>query len=257
VAGGLSVERLRVAYGGNVAVSDATFDAPLQSVTGLIGPNGAGKTSSFNACSGLLRAEGTIRFAGEDLTDFSPPARARAGLGRTFQVMQLVTSMNVRDNVALGSAARRAGRNPLRHLSLGVTNRSAVTTATEAALEQCGIADLAGEPVARLSTGQRRLVELARTVAGEYRLLLLDEPSSGLDESETEAFGRILQGLVRDGLGILLVEHDMSLVMAVCEHIFVLDFGRIVFDGAPSEVLASDIVRAAYLGTDDGGATGR
>ena len=132
----------------------------------------------------------------------------------------------------------------------GRGERQAAVVATEEALRLCGIADLADLQVVSLSTGQRRLVELARAVAGGGRLLLLDEPSSGLDHAETERFGETLQFLVRErGSGILLVEHDMSLVMRVCEHIYVLDFGTLLFDGTPAEVTDSAAVRQAYLGS--------
>ncbi|MDQ1503854.1 MAG: hypothetical protein QOD57_1581, partial [Actinomycetota bacterium] len=130
-------------------------------------------------------------------------------------------------------------------------DRSAAEQAAQNALQLCGLSDLAGRRAGSLSTGQRRLVELARTVAGDFRILLLDEPSSGLDAAETKRFGEILRRIVTDtGAGILLVEHDMALVMEVCQYLYVIDFGRPIFDGSPSEVAGSDIVRAAYLGTE-------
>lgn len=179
---GLEADGIRITYGGNVAVEQASLTAPIGAITGLIGPNGAGKTSIFNACNGLLRpAAGSVRFDGEDITRHSAARRARAGLGRTYQIMQLVTTMSVRDNVALGAAARHAGANPLRHMRLSSRDRRAVSAAVTEAMELCGISSISDAPVGGLSTGSRRLVELARVVAGGYRLLLLDEPSSGLD----------------------------------------------------------------------------
>jgi ABC-type branched-subunit amino acid transport system ATPase component len=163
--------------------------------------------------------------------------------------------MTVTDNVAVGCEARIAGNNPLRQLVGGPTDTRNVTMSTRAAVERCGISDLADRIVASLSTGQRRLVELARVLAGGFRMLLLDEPSSGLDDAETERFATILRTVVAEiGLGILLVEHDMSLVMSVCDYIYVLDFGQLIFEGTTDETRTSDIVRAAYLGDEAVGA---
>jgi ABC-type branched-subunit amino acid transport system ATPase component len=251
---GLDVRELSVAYGGNVAVDATSFSAPLGAITGLIGPNGAGKTSAFNACNGLVKpAAGTVTLFGRDMTTRSPAERARAGLGRTFQTIELCDALDVRTNVALGVEARWAGANPLRQLASGRARRRETRAATDAALELCGIADLATRPTAPLNIGQRRLVELARVLAGGYPMLLLDEPSSGLDEVETSRFGQILVALVAArGLGVLLVEHDVGLVMSICSHIYVLDFGQMIFDGTPAETRSSRAVRAAYLGDDIG-----
>jgi ABC-type branched-subunit amino acid transport system ATPase component len=249
---GLAVEGLTVRYGGAVAVDSLTLDAPLGVLTGLIGPNGAGKTTTFNACSGLLRpAGGRVRLFGHDVTDVSPPARARLGLGRTFQRMELFDSLTVGQNVRLGREAAMAGRNPVRQLWPRAGERETITDAVTEAVALCGLERVADRRAGSLSTGQRRLVELARVLAGDFRFLLLDEPSSGLDKAETEMFGRILRQVVAErGVGILLVEHDMDLVMRVCDHIFVLDFGHLLFDGTPDAVRRSDLVRAAYLGSE-------
>lgn len=249
---GLRVEGLTISYGGNLAVDNIHLVAPLGSTTGLIGPNGAGKTTTFNACSGLLvPSSGSVHLFGDDVTKRSPAHRARAGLGRTFQRVEVCDAMTVEENVGLGFEARVAGSNAWKQVFSGRSGRRAAAGATSEAIERCGIGELADRTVSTLSTGQRRLVELARTLAGGFRMLLLDEPSSGLDETETAAFGRILQDVVAaEGVGILLVEHDMALVMEVCHHLFVLDFGRMIFDGSPIETQRSDIVRAAYLGAD-------
>ncbi|HEV7536020.1 MAG TPA: ABC transporter ATP-binding protein [Acidimicrobiia bacterium] len=248
---GLAISGLTVRYGGQVAVNDVSLSAPRGRLTGLIGPNGAGKTSTFNACSGLLRpSAGHVVLDGHDITRLGPAARARRGIGRTFQKMELSPSMTVAENVALGSEARRAGANPLRHWTAGRRQGAAVRAATDEALGACGIADLAGAPVGELSTGQRRLVELARVHAGGFSVLLLDEPSSGLDRRESEQLGAILRSLIEErGLSILLVEHDMALVMSVCDHLYVLDFGRLIFEGGPDETRVSPVVQAAYLGS--------
>jgi ABC-type branched-subunit amino acid transport system ATPase component len=248
----LEIADVSVAYGGHKAVSNVSLQAPLGRITGLIGPNGAGKTTTFNACSGLLRpTTGTVRLNDHDITHRSPAARARMGLGRTFQRMELVNAMTARVNVALGAECPLVGVNAIRQVFSTGAQRRAVEEATSAALELCGISHLADRTVGTLSTGQRRLVELARTLAGGFRLLLLDEPSSGLDEEETEKFGAILQNVVAErGLGILIVEHDMALVMSVCDYLYVLDFGHLIFEGTPAEVQASELVHAAYLGSE-------
>jgi ABC-type branched-subunit amino acid transport system ATPase component len=250
---GLSVEALHIRFGGRVAVQESWLAAPLGQVTGLIGPNGAGKTTTFNACSGLLRPSGgQVRLMGEDVTRRSPSARARRGLGRTFQRMELFDSLDVATNVGLGLEAGLAGARPWQHVVATPRQQRRVREATEQALELCGITALRGASPATLSTGQRRLVELARAVASGSRVLLLDEPSSGLDPGETEAFGDVLRGLVASGqVGLLVVEHDMALVMRVCDYCYVLDFGVMIFEGTPAEVGASSQVRAAYLGTGE------
>ncbi|MGQ0465919.1 MAG: ABC transporter ATP-binding protein [Sporichthyaceae bacterium] len=249
---GLIVSNLTVRYGGLTAVAGQTLEAPLGRITGLIGPNGAGKTTTFNAISGVVRpAEGTVRLFGEDITGLPPQTRALRGLGRTFQRMELFETLSVRENVAMGREAAMAGRNPLRHLAASRADRRLTYRRADAAMEMCNIAHLADRRPADLSTGQRRLVELARVSAGEFRVLLLDEPSSGLDGSETERFGEILRTLVAErGLGILIVEHDMALVMSTCEYIYVLDFGKPIFEGTPREVQTSPLVRSAYLGSE-------
>jgi ABC-type branched-subunit amino acid transport system ATPase component len=252
-AAGLEIADLTVRYGGQLAVDMVTLSAPLGCLTGLIGPNGAGKTTTFNACSGLLRPNtGRVVLFGRDVTRLGPAARARRGLGRTFQRMELFTSMTVAENVALAREARFAGSNPVWQQISSPRQRATVRAATKDALEVCGITNLAGETVGVLSTGQRRLVELARVCAGGFKMLLLDEPSSGLDHAESERFGAILRSLVEgQGIGILLVEHDMPLVMSVCDYLYVLDFGEMIFQGTPAETQASPIVRAAYLGAEE------
>lgn len=250
---GLEVEDLVVRFGGHVALQGVALKAPAGRITGLIGPNGAGKTTLFNACSGLLRpADGKVVFGDHDVTRLGPAARGERGLGRTFQIMQLSNAMTVFDNVLLGCEAGQAGAKPLRQVfSTPHESRKAEARAREA-VAMCGLNEVMGEQVGGLSTGQRRLVELARCLAGEFDLLLLDEPSSGLDPAETDRFAGILQEVVRQrGIGVLLVEHDVDLVARICEHIFVLDFGRMLMDGTPSEVTSSPAVRTAYLGSSE------
>ena len=249
---GLEVRSLSVHYGGAAAVLDFSLKAPTGRITGLIGPNGAGKTTTFNACCGLLKpTAGEIWLHGEDVSREGPAARARRGLGRTFQRVELFNSLPVIDNVAMGREAMLAGRNPLRHLLTRRGERVVVDQAVREAIELTGIAPIQGRAVSDISTGQRRLVELARVLAGPFDLILLDEPSSGLDQSETERFGRILTRVVGErGIGLLVVEHDMSLVRQVCDMVYVLDFGRHIFEGPPADMLRSEVVRAAYLGSE-------
>ena len=249
----LAVRDLTVSYGGNVAVEGVSFSAPVGVITGLIGPNGAGKTTTFNVCSGLLRpVAGSVTLMGTDVTTKNPAVRARLGLGRTFQRMELCHALTVRENIALGREALVAGGGVIRQIFATPEQRRLVAEATDEALESCNLTSLSDRLVGTLSTGQRRLVELARVLAGGYRLLLLDEPSSGLDDEETHRFGEILKDVVASrGLGILLVEHDMALVMDVCQFLYVLDFGRLIFSGTPAETRASDLVRRAYLGEVD------
>jgi ABC-type branched-subunit amino acid transport system ATPase component len=248
---GLEVRNLMIAYGGNVAIRDVSFTVPPGMISGLIGPNGAGKTTIFNACSGLLRpVAGSVHFLGEEVTKRSAASRARMGLGRTFQLPQVVNGMSVERNVQLGPESRLIGNNPLRLMGGSRAQQRTLKEAAQNAMEECGISAKRSILMGSLSTGQRRLVELARVVAGGYKILLLDEPSSGLDDEETHEFGEILQRIALRGRGILLVEHDMSLVMSVCRHISVLDFGHLIFEGGPTQVQGSAVVRSAYLGQE-------
>jgi ABC-type branched-subunit amino acid transport system ATPase component/branched-subunit amino acid ABC-type transport system permease component len=249
---GLEIRDLRVQFGGLVAVAGVSLEARAGQITGLIGPNGAGKTTVFNACSGLNHPRSGELFIGEVSMDKKGvPARARLGLGRTFQQMQLFDELTVADNVAIGREGGFAGRNPLEHIWSGSRQRRIVKDATSEALSLCGLTGVADVPVGNLSTGRRRLVELARCLAGTYRVLLLDEPSSGLDERETEEFGEIVIRVARErGVTVFLVEHDLSLVTKICDYIYVMDFGGMLFQGAPAEVLSSPAVRAAYLGDE-------
>jgi ABC-type branched-subunit amino acid transport system ATPase component len=250
---GLEIVDLTVRYGGEVAVAGLHLDAPRGRLTGLIGPNGAGKTSTFNACSGLLRpAGGRVLLEGRDVTRLGPAARARIGLGRTFQRMELFTGMTVAENVALGREGLLAGSNPLYQWVSRRSEARAIRDATDEALDACGLSAIAGRRVGELSTGQRRLVELARVHAGGFPMLLLDEPSSGLDKTESDRMGAIVRRLVDErGVGVLLVEHDMALVMSICDDLYVLDFGQLIFHGSPAETRRSPVVQAAYLGAEE------
>ena len=250
---GLSARDVVVRFGGLVAVNGVDVDAPSGRITGLIGPNGAGKTTFFNVCCGYQKAdEGRVFLNGRDISHESAARRARHGLGRTFQRMELWGSLTVRENVELAAEAAHIGDDPLTQLGLVGGTRKVRAETREFAdelLEQTGLTPLAGRIAGEVSTGQGRLVELARALARRPTLLLLDEPSSGLDAAESHEFGELLVRIVRErDLGILMVEHDMSLVLGICEWIYVLDFGRPLMNGTATEVKQSEEVRAAYLG---------
>jgi ABC-type branched-subunit amino acid transport system ATPase component/branched-subunit amino acid ABC-type transport system permease component len=249
---GLEIRDLTVSYGGARAVSELSLSAPSGKITGLIGPNGAGKTTTFNAASGLLKpTHGQIVLHGEDVSAEGPAARARRGLGRTFQRSELFNSLTVRENVQMGREAVLAGANPAHQLMSSGTNKEIVREAADDVIELTDIGPIVDRKVGDITTGQRRLVELARVLAGPFDMILLDEPSSGLDASETEHFGRILTRVVAErAIGVLLVEHDMALVRQVCDHVWVLDFGELIFDGPAETMLQSEIVKAAYLGSE-------
>jgi ABC-type branched-subunit amino acid transport system ATPase component/branched-subunit amino acid ABC-type transport system permease component len=248
---GLEAIGLVVRFGGLEAVRNVNLRAPFGQITGLIGPNGAGKTTMFNACGGLNRpSRGTIHLRGDDISALSPAARGRRGLGRTFQMMELCDTLSVGENVALGREAALAGAGVVSQIAASSEDERTVRQAADAAMALCGISELVDVQAGLLSTGQRRLVELARCIAGDFDLLLLDEPSSGLDKDETAKFAAVITRVVAErGTGILLVEHDMSLVMDVCQYIYVLDFGELLFEGPPAEVARSSLVQAAYLGS--------
>jgi ABC-type branched-subunit amino acid transport system ATPase component len=250
---GLTVRDVTVRFGGLVALDHVSLEARVGRITGLIGPNGAGKTTMFNVCGGFLRPEqGAVEFDGGDITRLSPASRARLGIGRTFQRMQLFRSMTVRDNLALAAEAREVGDDPLTQLGLlrgGRAVRRRVTEGVDRIIDELGLGEIAGRRAGELSTGQGRLVELGRALAAEPQLLLLDEPSSGLDAAESARFGDQLRRIIeRRGVGVLMVEHDMSLVLSLCEWIYVIDFGRPLMAGTPADVRASHEVRGAYLG---------
>jgi ABC-type branched-subunit amino acid transport system ATPase component len=250
---GLQIEGLSVQFGGTVAVSALGVHAPYNRITGLVGPNGAGKTTTFNACSGLLTPDhGKIAYNGRDIKSMGPAARARLGLGRTFQIIELWDTLSVRENIALGLEAPLSGRG-LRPVLVGTRSEQRdVVTATAEAAKLTGIDDLLDRKAGALSTGQRRLVELARVLAGPFDLLLLDEPSAGLDRTESQRLGAILRNVVRErGSGVLLVEHDVPLVREICDYVYVMDFGVKIFEGTPEEAVRSAEVQAAYLGTED------
>ncbi|HET6953787.1 MAG TPA: ABC transporter ATP-binding protein [Acidimicrobiales bacterium] len=243
----LEARGISVRFGGRSALADTTVAVPPGVVTGLIGPNGAGKTTLFNVVCGLLRPQaGRVLLDGRDVTGAPPHKRARLGLARTFQRLELFTSLTVRDNIRVGGDIRnRWGAVPWRR---GIDPGEE----TDRIVELTGLAGIADRQVSEIPTGQARVVELARALMTRPTVLLLDEPAAGQTEEETVAFGRLLRRLAGDGLAVCLVEHDMSLVMDVCETIHVLDYGRTIAEGPPDAVRADPAVIEAYLGTPDG-----
>jgi branched-chain amino acid transport system ATP-binding protein len=235
----LRVAEAEVRFGGVHALRGVNLTVDAGSVTGLIGPNGAGKTTCFNAICGLQSVNaGRIFFEDTDMTGLKPHKRARLGIARTFQRLEIFGSLSVRENVLAAAEIRRRWSH----------DRSNPAANADALLALVGLTHLATRAADTLPTGQARLLELARSLATRPRLLLLDEPSSGLSDTESDELGDLLVQLAGAGMGVLLVEHDMELVMRVCTHINVLDFGAVLMAGSPAEVRADDRVRAAYLG---------
>lgn len=236
----LEVRGANVRFGGHAAVRDVDLDVEPGQVTGLIGPNGAGKTTLFNVITGLQDiASGRVVLDGEDITTAKAHVRARAGIARTFQRLEVFGSLTARDNILTAAEIRKSW----------APNRQGDPEAeTEALLDRVGIRGVAHERVDAMPTGLARLVELARALATQPKVLLLDEPASGLDDAESESFAELLLQLAGEGIAILLVEHDVQLVMQVCAHIHVLDFGAILAVGSAEEIQQNEQVLAAYLG---------
>ena len=237
----LSTQDIVVRFGVLQAVCQASIEVVEGRVTGLIGPNGAGKTTLFNVITGLQEpTAGKVFFDGKDITNKNPFKRARMGIARTFQKLEVFGSLSARENILVAAEQRktwdRSGFDP--------------NQVCDEILEKVGLSDVSEFMVGTLPTGTARLVELARALASNPKVLLLDEPSSGLNEEETEEMASLLRKLVDEGLGVLLVEHDMSFVMGTCQFIHVLDFGTIIATGTPTEVQANAQVQAAYLGTE-------
>jgi branched-chain amino acid transport system ATP-binding protein len=237
----LDVQTVSVRFGGNIAVQEVSLTAEAGRVTGLIGPNGAGKTTLFNVITGLQNpTHGKVLIDGQDITGLAPYKRARKGLARTFQRLELFGALTVRENIQVAASIRSGWGN---------SDEAPAVTATRL-LARIGLEAMGDIRAADLPTGQARLVELGRALATQPRLLLLDEPASGQDESETENFADLLRELAGEGIAILLVEHDMQLVMNVCEFIHVLDFGRLMAAGSPTDIRNDPAVLAAYLGSE-------
>jgi branched-chain amino acid transport system ATP-binding protein len=237
----LRVTDVAVRFGGVNALTDVTLTAREREITGLIGPNGAGKTTLFNVITGLQEpTNGRVFIDGRDVGKLSPHKRARLGVARTFQRHEVFGSLTAYENVLAAAEFHKSWSD----------DPTAPREVAAEVLTRVGLGLMAQARVDALPTGLARLVELGRALATRPRLLLLDEVGSGLNHDETEALGKLLVSLARDGVSILLVEHDMELVMEVCDRIHVLDFGRIICTGTPGEVQRDPHVQAAYLGAE-------
>ena len=247
----LEVDRVRKVFGGLVAVNDVTFSIRAGDIVGLIGPNGAGKSTTFNLITGVLPLSGgEVRWRGRPVHGLPSREIARRGVSRTFQHVKLVPEMTVLENVALGGylRSRRGALGAV--LRLDRAEERQLFAEAEKQLARIGLADKMHELAGNLALGPQRLVEIARALATDPALLLLDEPAAGLRHKEKQALGDVLRQLKAEGLSILLVEHDMDFVMKLTDRIVVMEFGTRLIEGTPAEVQASPEVRAAYLGTE-------
>ena len=241
----LEVNDVTVRFGGVLAVNGATFSVDEGKVAALIGPNGAGKTTTFNVVTGLQPpTQGTVVFDGKDVTGLKVHRRARRGIGRTFQRLEVFGSLTVRENILVSAEIHRRWSD----------SKDDPRTIADTILDRVGVRPFAHHPADSVPTGIARLTELGRALAVEPRLLLLDEPSSGLNEEETAELGTLLRQLAdEEGRAILLVEHDVDLVMSVSDWIDVLDFGQIIASGTPAQIKDDPRVQAAYLGEETEG----
>jgi branched-chain amino acid transport system ATP-binding protein len=240
----LATTDLSVRFGGVHAVDDVDLEVQDGQLVGLIGPNGAGKTTFIDAISGFVQSTGTIRLDGEDLTHLSPDARAHRGLTRTWQAAELFDDLTVRENLMV--AARRASwRETVRDIFRGTSTRD---ERAESALDLLGLPEFAEVLPGELTQGQRKLVGVGRALAARPHIVCLDEPAAGLDTPESVELGRQLRGIVDSGTAMLLIDHDMGLVLSICDQVVVLEFGKVIAYGTPDVVTRDPKVIEAYLG---------
>ena len=247
----LSIDHVSKSFGGVDAVADISMQVPAGRITGLIGPNGAGKTTLINLITGILTvSKGHIRFGEQDITQAPAHMVARAGITRTFQNIRLLTEASVIDNVMIGFYRRERSSTLASLLGLQAARKETVSLRARALtlLELFGMAHLAEHEAGGLAYGHQRRVEMMRALASEPALILLDEPVAGMNDVEAAELGEIFTRLAREGMGVLLIEHNVRFVTQLCHHIYVLDSGRMIASGTPTEVVNNPAVITAYLG---------
>ncbi|MBO0730821.1 MAG: ABC transporter ATP-binding protein [Acidimicrobiaceae bacterium] len=242
-----------VRFGGLTALDDVSIEVPPASLIGLVGPNGAGKSTLFGVCSGLLRPnQGRVHLDGTDVTGASPQSRARLGMGRTFQQPEMYMGLTVRQHLVLAHRVRAERTRLWRDMFTGGGFRkpnSEETDRVDHLLSLLSLTKLADAQVNTLPLGTTRLVEVGRALASSPRVVMLDEPLSGLDANEARRLADALSRTVQDeSISLLLVEHDVAMVLSLCSHIYVLDFGHLIAEGTPDDVRNNPAVKAAYLG---------
>ena len=241
----LEASKISVNFGSVQALVDVDLEVPPGKLVGLIGPNGAGKTTFIDAVTGFVPASGRVLLDGRDISAEPPHVRSALGLARTWQTLELFDDLTVQENCVVASR-RPTSLGTLAQIVLG--RRQPTRAAVDEAIKILELEEFSERMPSELSQGKRKLVGVARALAGQSKLILLDEPASGLDTQESFDLGRRLRRVVDEGVAMLLVDHDMALVLNVCDYVYVIDFGRVLAEGAPAEVRANEKVLAAYLG---------